>query len=332
MWQSPSDVLRLPIVSRLSGFRSGPVQYGEPMDTHRTSARTGRVLPSLVRWGLSPDADLVYRTLVSLDMAREGQLAHELGMSHDRVREAMRELAGAGAIRRVSATSHRTARTTGRAIWAARQPNQVVGQLHGYRPRQLEAAARDATGDYPGAPARTATQPGPVRPASAVQPTATTPAPPTLTAGPQPIPVSPAQPAPVRTTQATGAQSPAPAPPQSPARIPVQAGPPAREAVPEARPLPTGQQPRRQPAEPEPALEPPAAVALTPRERAIVELLARGHTDETAARELDLSRRTVGYALGGLMSRLGVDNRFQLGLALGAMRAATPVGRENREK
>src|SRR6266567_3947310 len=173
MWQSPSDVLRLPIVSRLSGFRSGPVQYGEPMDTHRTSARTGRVLPSLVRWGLSPDADLVY-----LDMAREGQLAHELGMSHDRVREAMRELAGAGAIRRVSATSHRTARTTGRAIWAARQPNQVVGQLHGYRPRQLEAAARDATGDYPGAPARTATQPGPVRPASAVQPTATTPPPP----------------------------------------------------------------------------------------------------------------------------------------------------------
>ncbi len=63
-----------------------------------------------------------------------------------------------------------------------------------------------------------------------------------------------------------------------------------------------------------------------------MELLARGHTDETAARELDLSRRTVGYALGGLMSRLGVDNRFQLGLALGAMRAATPVGRENREK
>jgi DNA-binding NarL/FixJ family response regulator len=68
-------------------------------------------------------------------------------------------------------------------------------------------------------------------------------------------------------------------------------------------------------------------IALTPRERAIVELLAQGHTDETAARELDLSRRTVGYALGGLMSRLGVDNRFQLGLALGAMRAASPAPR-----
>src|SRR5205823_14513501 len=69
------------------------------------------------------------------------------------------------------------------------------------------------------------------------------------------------------------------------------------------------------------------AIALTPRERAIVELLAQGHTDETAARELDLSRRTVGYALGGLMSRLGVDNRFQLGLALGAMKAASPAPR-----
>ena len=43
-------------------------------------------------------------------------------------------------------------------------------------------------------------------------------------------------------------------------------------------------------------------------------------------RGLGLSRRT-GYALGGLMSRLGVDNRFQLGLALGAMRAASPAPR-----
>ena len=77
----------------------------------------------------------------------------------------------------------------------------------------------------------------------------------------------------------------------------------------------------------EPAADGPPQVTLTPRERAIVELLAQGHTDETAARELDLSRRTVGYALGGLMSRLGVDNRFQLGLALGALRAAVPIPR-----
>ena len=59
------------------------------MDTRRIAAQMGSALPSLVRWGLSPDADLVYRTLVSLDSAREGQLAHELGMAHERVRAAI---------------------------------------------------------------------------------------------------------------------------------------------------------------------------------------------------------------------------------------------------
>src|SRR5689334_19858754 len=105
------------------------------MYAHRPAARMGAALPSLVRWGLSPDADLVYRTLVSLDTAREGQLAHELGLSHDRVREAVRELAAIGAIRRVSSTARRTPKATGRAVWAARQPNQVVGHLHIHRPR-----------------------------------------------------------------------------------------------------------------------------------------------------------------------------------------------------
>jgi DNA-binding CsgD family transcriptional regulator len=65
-------------------------------------------------------------------------------------------------------------------------------------------------------------------------------------------------------------------------------------------------------------------IALDPRERSLVELLARGHTDASAARELRISARSVSYILRGLMDRLGVDNRFQLGLALGAMRAAQP--------
>src|SRR3954447_24563639 len=111
------------------------------MEPHRTTARMGAALPSLVRWGLSPDADLVYRTLVSLDTAREGQLAHELGLPHERIREAVRELAEAGAIRRVSSTSRRSPKATGRAVWAARQPNQVVGHLHGNRPPALRTAA-----------------------------------------------------------------------------------------------------------------------------------------------------------------------------------------------
>jgi DNA-binding CsgD family transcriptional regulator len=65
---------------------------------------------------------------------------------------------------------------------------------------------------------------------------------------------------------------------------------------------------------PEPA---PPIASLTERERNIVGLLARGHTDDTTARELGLSPRTVSYALRGLMERLGVTNRFQLGLVLG---------------
>ncbi|MGC9669453.1 LuxR C-terminal-related transcriptional regulator [Planosporangium sp. 12N6] len=253
----------------------------------------GSALPSLVRWGLSPDADLVYRTLVSLDTARESQLAHELGMAHERVREAMRELAHAGAIRRVTSPSRRAPKTTGRAVWAARQPNQVVRLLHGHRTRPLGPPALRGRAAEPSAP--------PPRTPRAMDP-ATTPSPP------------PPEPAPPTAQVHLGPPCPRPGGPDRPGSdsrrwIPHQPTPPMLET------LNGGQH------------EDAPPIALTPRERAIVELLAQGHTDETAARELDLSRRTVGYALGGLMSRLGVDNRFQLGLALGAMRAATPVPR-----
>jgi DNA-binding NarL/FixJ family response regulator len=47
-------------------------------------------------------------------------------------------------------------------------------------------------------------------------------------------------------------------------------------------------------------------------------LLAQGHTDQTAAEELGVSPRTVAYAMRALMDRLGVENRFQLALLLGA--------------
>jgi DNA-binding CsgD family transcriptional regulator len=239
----------------------------------------GSALPSLVRWGLTPDADLVYRTLVSLDTAREGQLAHELGMSHDRVRAAMRELADANAIRRVSSASRRAPKTTGRAVWAARQPSQVVRQLHVHRTRHLALV-------------------GSVEPP-----------PPSFV---PPVPSTLAEAIPMTATRTPPPEAPAPAAvtledTQSDRGYLAR---PAAEALAEADQQPDG-----------------PAIALTPRERAIVELLAQGHTDETAARELDLSRRTVGYALGGLMSRLGVDNRFQLGLALGAMKAASPAPR-----
>jgi DNA-binding CsgD family transcriptional regulator len=62
-------------------------------------------------------------------------------------------------------------------------------------------------------------------------------------------------------------------------------------------------------------------INLTARERLLVELLASGHSDASAARELRVSSRTVSNMVRSLMDRLEVGNRFQLGLALGALGA-----------
>lgn len=59
-------------------------------------------------------------------------------------------------------------------------------------------------------------------------------------------------------------------------------------------------------------------MTLSPRETAIVALLADGYTDASIADKLDLSVRTIAYAVSGLMERYHVTNRFQLGLKLGA--------------
>ncbi|WP_406841540.1 helix-turn-helix transcriptional regulator (plasmid) [Streptomyces sp. AHU1] len=56
---------------------------------------------------------------------------------------------------------------------------------------------------------------------------------------------------------------------------------------------------------------------LDERQRMLIYLLLAGHTDATAASRLGVSSRTVTNILRSLMDRLGVDNRFQLGVALG---------------
>jgi DNA-binding CsgD family transcriptional regulator len=73
-------------------------------------------------------------------------------------------------------------------------------------------------------------------------------------------------------------------------------------------------------------------IELSPRENALVGLLAVGHTDQTAADELGLSPRTVAYTMRALMDRLGVQNRFQLALALGAAGAVRPEIRQLTEE
>lgn len=61
-------------------------------------------------------------------------------------------------------------------------------------------------------------------------------------------------------------------------------------------------------------------VTLSDREHALVVLLLQGHTDVTAAQELGISARSVSNVVRSLMDRFEVDNRFQLGVALGALR------------
>lgn len=64
--------------------------------------------------------------------------------------------------------------------------------------------------------------------------------------------------------------------------------------------------------------------ALAPREQAVVELLVLGYTDARTAAELRISERSVSTIVRSIMDRLGVENRFQLGVALGALRVAPP--------
>jgi LuxR family transcriptional regulator, transcriptional regulator of spore coat protein len=63
-------------------------------------------------------------------------------------------------------------------------------------------------------------------------------------------------------------------------------------------------------------------ITLSARERELISLLAEGHTDASAAEILQISPRSVTNILRSLMDRLGVENRFQLGLALGFLRQA----------
>ena len=60
------------------------------------------------------------------------------------------------------------------------------------------------------------------------------------------------------------------------------------------------------------------AAGLTGQERELLRLLARGHTDEGAARQLGIGLRTAGRMMSELMSRLGARSRFEAGIRAAA--------------
>jgi DNA-binding NarL/FixJ family response regulator len=61
----------------------------------------------------------------------------------------------------------------------------------------------------------------------------------------------------------------------------------------------------------QPAAQEPDGITAT--ERQLLRLLLDGHTDESAARRLGVSLRTVRRIMAGLTRRLGARSRFQAG-------------------
>ncbi len=351
--------------------------------TALASVPTGAAVPSLARWGMTADGDLVYRTLVTFGGQTRQEVAAALGMSRQRVEDALAELAAAGA-----AVAHTGAGRPGRRAlaWRALPPEDVVHRL---RSRRLclpdpDAQARAQLGllrvvsrrlgplgiDVPTAVSGTvadAVRYLPSRAATAARLDELREA----ERHPRLV-INTEQAYDAETARRGAAASRAVAnraglrvlgvPPPDGDRFQVgdehvdQTTFKYREAP--AVPLKLFVVNRRValfPVDPsdydrgylevvqrdvvdalvalferawesgeDPARFGVPSIVLSGREQALVELLAAGHTDVTAAAALRISARSVTYALRALMDRVGVENRFQLGLALGTARAAAP--------
>lgn len=327
----------------------------------------GRAVPSLVRWGVSADADLVYRCLASFGDQSAGEVAADLGLAVRRVRVALDELVAAGLVQ----DRPRAANGLDGGSWRAVAPDAAVAAL---RRRAMRRPVPDAGPGWmePGPPAaRLLPDLGATRQRIAHL---------VAVERAEHLAMNPER---VFSTDALTIGSAIDADLLS-RRVRVRSlgRPPAdgdRSSAYTAEFTRLGGEYRLADRLPHKmmifdrrvalvAVDPldldrgtweytdPAAVAslltlfvrqwsgatdprrngvptvvLTQREKAVVALLADGHTDATAAKHLGMSTRTLTYTLRGLMDRFGVENRFQLGLALGAMRAALPPGPANGE-
>ena len=342
----------------------------------------GAALPSLVRWGVSADADLVYRTLVTFGPGTRRNLGTELAMPLRRIDDALAELLAAGAV-----TSSADARSATRRnqTWAAAPPDLVVAAL---RARRLSLADERAVAeshrrvvrrlrDQLGALALPLSAPAlggllddhvrylPTRELTRARYAELLPGRrETLTINPEQafdaesartgaefdrrlilqgtrMRILGVPPADRDTLDPAETHHPAyqvrealrvplklvvldrsvallPADPERIERGYVEIGHPAVVTA------LAGLFERHWTEAADPCVGAVTPIVLSAREQTLVDLLALGHTDVTAASHLRISARSVTNTLRRLMDRLGVENRFQLGLALGALHAARP--------
>ncbi|AGL17581.1 helix-turn-helix transcriptional regulator [Actinoplanes sp. N902-109] len=328
----------------------------------------GAVVPVLTRWGVSADADLVYRALVQLDPRDAAGLARELGMPSRRVRDAIDELVALGAV------------APGPGVVRPAAVDAVVGRLRqprrraiGDRPEESwrrHIAAVDGLGPLAAATVRRWSR-------AAARSRAA-----------QLIAAERYEHLAINTEEVFSAESLSAARPLDRSmldrgirllvveRPPLDGdlGVPGRSVadIPEGHyrqaeevPLKLMVFDRRVaffPADPldlergyvevaepdgvarccalfyqlwatgrDPFREGVAPIELSTRERTLLRLLAAGHTDVTAAAAMGISPRAVSYAMRALMDRSGVENRFQLGLLLGATGTVRPEHLTNEE-
>jgi DNA-binding CsgD family transcriptional regulator len=347
----------------------------------RASVSIGAAVPSLVRWGLSSDADLVFRTLTTLGSRGRRMLAVELGLPTRRIDDALAELRDAGAAVAGAGTGVRS------AVWVALPPAEVIATL---RRRRLRLVDRNAQVRNHHAVVTGLTGPpgGAIAGVTAIGGE--------LGAGVRYLPSRPLtrrrlaelldaereEHLTINTEQAFDAASARAAAPlgrqmvERGVHVRVLGLPPAdrdlhvdnallgqpfygyreapelplkllvidrRVALFPADPadLERGYLEISQPAvvralvllfeqhwasATDPREHSMPEVALSDRERELITLLALGHTDVSAAAQMRVSARLITKIMRDVMDRLGVDNRFQLGLVLGATRSVpTPT-------
>lgn len=328
----------------------------------------GERVPSLVRWGRSADADLLYRTLVTFGPRTARMLARDLGLSSQRVTTALNELASIGAAQARQTTARRT------LVWMPTAPGEVAASVRRRRPvdetdqphrlchaltgrliaeagmfgeglrhlrtRALTRARLAELGDVArheqlamnpevvfdteSAQAGISNDRRLLRRGVRMRVLGLQPADPDpmLRYGRQPSELSPAYReapiVPLKLFVVDRKIALFPVAPNDFDRGYLEVAQPPLVAALHAlfeKHWANGRDPEERTV---------PQITLGQREQELITLLARGHTDTTAARVLRISTRSVSNILRGLMDQLGVENRFQLGLVLGALHVASP--------